>query len=239
MSYPHSNTMSKGHNCNKIDNLIIDKFQEKLTAVLNSCDTVSLQFEELEQEDFGKIIDEFNKYLIKAKTKEHSQTRNKSIRIKKTPALPPPEPSSLCIIFQSIVEEIKCNASIEVAHMRYKMASTICRWLKQKKIDSIEAGKKLMYKKYNIHVNYDSTKKLNVTTEETMGKDIEYNEVLGKYVYGWDLNGDCVYEPTIGISIIPPEYMNAGYEWRQVLDHRYSKLDPSERLCALERYTGN
>lgn len=229
--------MRKGHNGNKIDTLVIDKFQEKLIAIMKGCDSLRAYTGSFEKEEFGKIIDDFTEYLVQAKIRERNRTMKNTIRIKKDSN--PPEPSSLCVIFQSIVEEIRCNASIEVAHMRYKIASTICRWLKQKKIGSIEEGKKLMYNKFNIIVNYNSTKKLNVTTEDTMYKDVEYNEVLGKFVYGWDLNGDSVYEPTIGVSIVPPEYINAGYEWRQVLDHRYSKLDPSERLCDLDRYTGN
>ena len=103
----------------------------------------------------------------------------------------------------------------------------------------MEQAKQFMYNKYDIKISYTSVRELNVTNETNMYKDIEYNELIGKYVYGWDLNGNSLYEPTLGVSIIAPEYINSGTEWRTVLDQRYSKLDQSDRECKLENYTGN
>jgi hypothetical protein len=149
------------------------------------------------------------------------------------------DPTSFNIIFTSILEEINCNASLEVPNvMKHRIAYTICKMWAKKKIP-IEQAKKFMYEKYKINISYQTDRQLNVSTEETKHNDVEYNELLGKYVYGWDLNGDAVYEPTIGIRIMAPEYVNAGNEWRQVLDHRYSKIDPCDRECELFHYTGN
>jgi len=184
----------------------------------------------------------FNDY--KESNNEKNTTRKKILSVsiskpkKEQVVRKSPEPNSFNVIFTDIIEEINCNASLEIpSQTKYIIATKICKlWKKQNY--SIEEAKKLMYDKYNIQISYHTKKQTNVTNIDNMYKDIEYNEINGCYVYGWDLNGNSIYEPTLGLSMIAPQYQHAGMEWREVLDLRFSQLEPCERQD-IELYTGN
>jgi hypothetical protein len=151
---------------------------------------------------------------------------------------PSDQPIPFNVMFNNISEEIKSNTGLEMSMKeRLNIATRICKLHINKQIP-LEEAKRLMYEKHNITINYP-TRDFTVVDEDNFGRILENNELIGKFVYGWDSNGNAVYEPTLGVSIVSPKYKNAGNEWRQMLDVRYSKIDPSERECALEDYTGN
>lgn len=63
-----------------------------------------------------------------------------------------------------------------------------------------------------------------LTTKNDYKTEVEYDELLGKPVYGWSLKkGHPIYKPSIGISKIPPKFKDAGKKWREVLLERFEQ----------------
>lgn len=170
----------------------------------------------------------------KLKADKNTASTNKSSKNSNTPDF------NLSNMKKFILKELKYNMSITTPLSdRFNIANEILKLMRKDEM-TLDNAKKIVYKKYDIFithpVEYDTTK----TDENNMNIEREYDEIRGCIVYGWNDDGEALYEPTFGANITPPTHKQSGYKWREVLENRWeqrSNYDNDED--ELDTYIGN
>lgn len=138
-----------------------------------------------------------------------------------------------------LLKELKYNMPITTPLSdRFDISNEILRLMRKENLN-LDGAKQIVYKKHNIFithpVEYDTMK----TDENNMDVEREYDELRGSAVYGWDDDGEALYEPTFGANITPPTHKNAGYRWRAVLENRWEQRSTYDCDEELDTYIGN
>lgn len=138
-----------------------------------------------------------------------------------------------------LLKELKYNMPITTPlSSRFDISNEVLRMMRKDNLN-LDAAKQIVYKKHNIFithpVEYDTMK----TDENNMDVEREYDEIRGSVVYGWDDDGEALYEPTFGANITPPTHKNAGYKWREVLENRWEQRSNYDYDEELDTYIGN
>lgn len=103
----------------------------------------------------------------------------------------------------------------------------------------LNVAKNIVYQKKSIYIVQEVDHDTNRTDVNNMNDEREYDEYRGSPVYGWDDDGEALYEPSIGANIIPPEYRHAGFKWRSVLEDRWLQRSYFEEEETIDTYRGN
>ena len=67
---------------------------------------------------------------------------------------------------------------------------------------------------------------VNKTNNQNVHIERDYDEYSGGIVYGWDSDGEVLYEPTFGAYIGAPTFKKSGRQWRHGKDRRTYMGDP-------------
>lgn len=138
-----------------------------------------------------------------------------------------------------VIKELKYNMSKSTPmETRNKIAQKVINEMNNKKI-SFEEAKKKIYLDNCIYISYiisddDDTR----TNKDNMNVEREYDEYSGRVVYGWDDDGELVYEPTIGLNIEAPTFRNGGPLWRELLDRRWEQRSCYNEDDVIDDYQG-
>ena len=103
---------------------------------------------------------------------------------------------------------------------------------------SFEESKDIIYKKYNIFISYQVGHDNDRANRENMNVEREYDEYCGQSIYGWDDDGEVLYEPTFGAFIEPPSFKEGGPRWREILDHRWEQRSFYEEDETIDDFKG-
>ena len=125
-------------------------------------------------------------------------------------------------LLKFVIRELKENMSKSTPiEKRNKIAQRVINEMNNGK--TFEHAKDTIYNKYNIFISYQVGKDNDRTNRENMCVEREYDEYSGRSIYGWDDDGEVLYEPTFGAIIDPPSFREGGPRWREILDHRWEK----------------
>ena len=142
-------------------------------------------------------------------------------------------------IMKYLVKELKYNMSLTTPlRKRLKIAQEVIKDMEENST-TLEKSKESVYKKYDIFITKNVNLNVDVTDENNMDIEREYDEFRGSIVYGWDADGEALYEPTFGAYIVPPTFKEAGPKWREVLEERWEQRSHYEEDEALDNYIGN
>jgi hypothetical protein len=138
-----------------------------------------------------------------------------------------------------ILKELKINlpASTSLSE-RTRICSKILAVSKNQLI-SLPEARKLVYDELSIFICNHVSLDVNKTDMYNMNDEREYDEYRGAIVYGWDDDGEALYEPTIGANINPPKYEDAGFHWKTVLEERWEQRSYREEGETKLTYQGN
>lgn len=135
-------------------------------------------------------------------------------------------------LLKFLVRELKENMSKSTPmHERNRIAQKIIN--KMNEGLSFDDAKLFVYKQYNIHISYIVGTDNDRTNHENKDVEREYDEYSGKSIYGWDDDGEVLYEPTFGCLIEPPTFKEGGLRWREILENRWeqrSSYDEDETI---------
>uniref|UniRef100_A0A6C0BS66 Uncharacterized protein n=1 Tax=viral metagenome TaxID=1070528 RepID=A0A6C0BS66_9ZZZZ len=139
-----------------------------------------------------------------------------------------------------ILKELKYNMSPVTTSLteRFSIAQEVLKLMRKSNI-TLTSAKCIVYTKYNIFITHPVEFDTSKTDENNMHEEREYDEIRGCIVYGWNDDGDVLYEPTFNANITPPTYKQSCHQWREVLENRWeqrSYCDPEEEL---DTYIGN
>lgn len=181
----------------------------------------------LSEEDMLNVIKTLNirvnKSLLRKKKEidntEHAQNVNRSNLLK------------------YVIRELKENMSKSTPiDKRNRIAQRVINEMNHGK--TFEEAKDTIYKKYKIFISYQVGHDNDRTNHENMNIEREHDEYSGKNIYGWDDNGEVLYEPTFGAFIDPPSFKEGGPRWREILDHRWEKLSSYEDDETIDSFKG-
>jgi hypothetical protein len=139
-----------------------------------------------------------------------------------------------------ILKELKYNMSPVTTSLteRFSIAQEVLKLMRKSNI-TLTSAKCIVYTKYNIFITHPVEFDTSKTDENNMHEEREYDEIRGCIVYGWNDDGDVLYDPTFNANITPPTYKQSCHRWREVLENRWeqrSYCDPEEEL---DTYIGN
>ena len=202
------------------------------------------------QKSIQKHVNEKNKVvanLSKFRVIEEDNNNHPIIpRLKKTKKVKKEKPQqsrtpdvNLSNMKKFILKELKYNMPITTPLCdRFDISNEVLRIMRKENLN-LDSAKQIVYKKHNVFithsVEYDTMK----TDENNMDVEREYDELRGSVVYGWDDDGEALYEPTFGANITPPTHKNAGYRWRAVLENRWEQRSNYDCDEDLDTYIGN
>lgn len=138
-----------------------------------------------------------------------------------------------------LLKELKYNMPITtpLSH-RFDISNEVLRIMRKDNLN-LDSAKQIVYKKHNVFITHPVEYNTMKTDENNMDVEREYDELRGSVVYGWDDDGEALYEPTFGANITPPTHKNAGYRWRSVLENRWEQRSNYDCDEELESYLGN
>lgn len=141
-------------------------------------------------------------------------------------------------VMKFLIVELKANlphtTSIQKRHF---IAQKVLNEMEKNSV-TLDEAKQNVYAQYNIQVMYTIPVDLNKTNEHNMDIERDYDEYSGRIVYGWDDDGEAVYEPTFGANIEAPTFKKAGPMWRQLLDNRWEQRSWYEEDETIDDYRG-
>ena len=231
---------------------IKSRFESKIKK--NILDTVCEELrrkKNASNEDITKLRSEFfkeytriKKIVIKKlkedeKNKEKENNKNSRTRQKKEEYKKKQDEEIMREFSSFTMKELKYNLPMTTSMKdRVQIFRDIVFLSKSEKI-SLEEAKKNIYQKKGIYIVQEVDQDTNRTDVNNMYDEREYDEYRGSPVYGWNDEGEALYEPTVGANIIAPEYRHAGFEWRNVLEERWLQRSYIEEGETLDTYRGN
>lgn len=193
--------------------------------------------------DKNKVVADLSKFRV---MEEDNNNHPIIPRLKKTKKVKKEKPQqsrtpdvNLSNMKKFILKELKYNMPITTPLCnRFDISNEVLRIMRKENLN-LDSAKQIVYKKHNVFithsVEYDTMK----TDENNMDVEREYDELRGSVVYGWDDDGEALYEPTFGANITPPTHKNAGYRWRAVLENRWEQRSNYDCDEDLDTYIGN
>ena len=107
-----------------------------------------------------------------------------------------------------------------------------------KKSKSFELAKSTVYLKRNIVIVNQVSIDPNRSDENNKMIERDYDELRGCIVYGWDDDGEPLYEETYGCLIVSPTFKEAGHTWREVLQERWEQRSYCSEDENIDEYDG-
>jgi 6-pyruvoyl-tetrahydropterin synthase len=142
-------------------------------------------------------------------------------------------------IFKYLLKELKYNMPVTTPlKTRLEIGKEVMDHMANTNISLIEA-KGIVYDKHGIYITNPVSENTDVTDEHNMHIEREYDEFRGCIVYGWNDDGEALYEPTFGAIITPPTFKEAGPKWREVLEQRWEQRSYYDDDEELDTYIGN
>ena len=107
-----------------------------------------------------------------------------------------------------------------------------------KKSKDFDLAKFIVYKKRNIVIVNPVSVDPNRSDENNKMIERDYDELRGCVVYGWNDDGEPLYEETYGCLIVPPTFKEAGHTWREVLQERWEQRSNCSDDENMDEYDG-
>ena len=107
-----------------------------------------------------------------------------------------------------------------------------------KKSKDFDLAKFIVYKKRNIVIVNPVSVDPNRSDENNKMIERDYDELRGCVVYGWNDDGEPLYEETYGCLIVPPTFKEAGHTWREVLQERWEQRSYCSEDENMDEYDG-
>ena len=141
-------------------------------------------------------------------------------------------------IMKFLIMELKANMPhTTIVQKRHVIAQKVMNEMHTNAL-SLEDAKNKIYPMYDINITQNIPMDVNKTNEQNMHIERDYDEYSGRIVYGWDSDGEVLYEPTFGAYIDAPTFKNSGIKWREVLNNRWEPLSFYDEDEELDDFTG-
>ena len=140
-------------------------------------------------------------------------------------------------LLKFLIRELKENMSKSTPmHERNRIAQRIIN--KMNEGISFDDAKEQVYLQQNIRISYKVGTDNDRTNHENKDVEREYDEYSGKSIYGWDDDGEVLYEPTFGCLIEAPSFKEGGFRWREILENRWEQRSSYDEDETIHDFTG-